>query len=285
MASSIGGNGQVNTLGGGTGTQRGADGRLLISATIDGLLLTEVGVTTRLTLPAPIAPNPFAQTDTPRLPLLRDGAETFGLLDRPARDLLGVVTGAGAGAIPSEGVLLALVNNPGTLLSEWSDVPGFDVLLVMNLSGQPLTNVNIGTNDRIEPIRRGGFMTDPRFGGHGPFIDPNLGPDDVFVTLVPESTVSAVHLAFTSTDGFCDMTVPISEFASLPGGLLARVSSACNAACPADVVPDLTLDLLDVIEFINRVSTSDADADLDADSSVNFFDVLVFLRLFSEGCP
>lgn len=55
--------------------------------------------------------------------------------------------------------------------------------------------------------------------------------------------------------------------------------------CPADLNGDSLLDFFDVQMFLNLYSSSDPRADFVADGQFNFFDVQAFLGAFAAGCP
>lgn len=57
------------------------------------------------------------------------------------------------------------------------------------------------------------------------------------------------------------------------------------AACAADLNNDGTLDFFDVQLFLNLFSNHDAAADWNNDGSFDFFDVQAYLADFSAGCP
>jgi hypothetical protein len=56
-------------------------------------------------------------------------------------------------------------------------------------------------------------------------------------------------------------------------------------ACVADVNGDGMLDFFDVLDYLALFSDGDAAADLNGDGVLDFFDVADFLDLFSDGCP
>lgn len=68
-----------------------------------------------------------------------------------------------------------------------------------------------------------------------------------------------------------------------PGGLQARLIP--SNACPADFNNSGSVDVFDVLAYLNAFSAGDASADVNGDGVVNFFDVQSFLGLFADGCP
>ncbi len=55
--------------------------------------------------------------------------------------------------------------------------------------------------------------------------------------------------------------------------------------CPADLNDDGALDFFDVAIFLGLFSDGDLTADFIADGTLDFFDVVEFLSQFAEGCP
>lgn len=67
------------------------------------------------------------------------------------------------------------------------------------------------------------------------------------------------------------------------GAVIVALGGPCNQADFAE--PYGTLNFFDVQVFLGLFSAHDAAADLNADVSFDFFDVQLFLNLFSAGCP
>ena len=67
-----------------------------------------------------------------------------------------------------------------------------------------------------------------------------------------------------------------------PASVVLRVSPA---PCPADLNADGSLNFFDVSLFLRLFAAGDPAADFNADGSFNFFDVSAFLRAFDAGCP
>jgi hypothetical protein len=57
-----------------------------------------------------------------------------------------------------------------------------------------------------------------------------------------------------------------------------------NSACAADLNGDRELNFFDISLFLKLYSTGDPDADFNNDKELNFFDVSEFLSAFSKGC-
>jgi hypothetical protein len=77
-----------------------------------------------------------------------------------------------------------------------------------------------------------------------------------------------------------------ADHIEITGTLQFRYTFTNLVCSPADfAAPFGTLDEADKLELVLRVGQQDAAADLNADGSVDFFDVVEGLRLIDEGCP
>jgi hypothetical protein len=173
-----------------------SDGRFIFahntSAVYDGVVLGGQTVVSD----GPRRPNPFiiGGLRTPFIPDLVEGAEAFGLLDgllatSPEFDAL-----RAEAPVCTDGVLLRLDTGPSGYND---DFEGFDVLLLMNLrdtaASNPRLAVDLSGDDQTSlfALLQGGYHTDQAFGGSGPTTLENLGPYQIYVTLVPEGIVYA----------------------------------------------------------------------------------------------
>jgi len=59
----------------------------------------------------------------------------------------------------------------------------------------------------------------------------------------------------------------------------------CSQGCPVDYNEDGALNFFDVSMYLQLFTSQDAAADLNHDARWNFFDVSEFLSIFSAGCP
>lgn len=59
----------------------------------------------------------------------------------------------------------------------------------------------------------------------------------------------------------------------------------CAGSCPADLNADDTLDFFDVAYFLVAFDSQEPSADLQPDGEFNFFDVAAFIALYHAGCP
>ncbi len=169
-------------------------------------------------LDAPRDANPFISgtPHTPFIPGLVGGAETYGLTDLfTETDLADVVNAAPAGA------LAALVYEDVGRAGFNDDYSGFDMLAVLNLSGDDLPDLMFGAgNAGFESgLLTGGVANNANFGGDGVPDALTLEEDGVYITLVPEGTMdfnlSAMGFS-TSMEAMTDGSV-LFLVAGLPG--------------------------------------------------------------------
>lgn len=59
----------------------------------------------------------------------------------------------------------------------------------------------------------------------------------------------------------------------------------CAGSCPADLNADGTLDFFDVAYFLVAFDSQEPSADLQPDGEFNYFDVAAFLAIYQAGCP
>jgi len=135
-------------------------------------------------------------TETPYIPGLVDGAEIYGLTSLAATDP--ELAAAVAGAPPNARAgLLLMDSGPASLGRNWD---GYDMLLVLNLTGTPIDapRLGVGQEGHLEPLKIGGWTRDPRFGGGGHAELPRLAAHAVYATLVPAGTTD-FNLAATNS--------------------------------------------------------------------------------------
>lgn len=68
-------------------------------------------------------------------------------------------------------------------------------------------------------------------------------------------------------------------------GLRVFNLNACAGSCPADLNADNTVNFFDVAYFLVAFDSQDPEADLNNDNAFNFFDVARFIALYNDGCP
>jgi hypothetical protein len=177
--------------GGGAQGRAGGDGRLLlVSNTAGGAPGSVTGARVE-TFDGPRAANPFILGGplTPLIPDLVGGAEAFGLFSGidaldPVFDgiRLGAPTGASA----------ALARFDTMPFGGMFDFTGFDLLVLLNLTGDDLAAPRIGADPAgldgsyLQALLAGGYVNDPLFGGGGDQVLPLLAGYGVYGLLVAE---------------------------------------------------------------------------------------------------
>jgi hypothetical protein len=182
----------VDTSGGG-GAQAGGNGRLVIASNSAVNLSSSLLTATRVETYAGRADtNPFIKEAlaTPFIPDLQGGAEVYGLLaglNATSPAIKATLGGTPAGASFS---LLRLPDGP----SGYADViPGYDMLLLVNLSDHALLNPMLGIVETgidpawLRPLQQRGAALNPDFGGAGASTLGPLAAHAVYATLIPES--------------------------------------------------------------------------------------------------
>ena len=176
-------------VGGDPGNNDGGPGRFLLGQTFETPFagtLTDASLETFSFVPA--EPNPFIDgtPDTPFLPFLAGGPDIYGRLEGVSAGQLGEVLGE----VPPQAGLAILLLQEGLSGLAW-DIPGFDVLLVINPScraQQPV--LGVGQRDMFRSLLERGPANHPDFGGSGPQPLTQLGPGEVYATMVPEGQQS-----------------------------------------------------------------------------------------------
>ena len=95
-----------------------------------------------------------------------------------------------------------------------------------------------------------------------------------FDTTVPTSAPSGWAATATATELTSGNTSEFSTCVDIVGG-----------ACQADLTGDGVLDFFDVSMFLGMFSAHNPAADLTGDGAFDFFDVSLYLSLFAAGCP
>jgi hypothetical protein len=138
----------------------------------------------------PQAANPLVKggAATPDIPNLVGGAAAFGMLDGVgAMDAFFASLRASAPTRAAEALYRVAIGPTGYDES----FTGYDTLLLINLTGQQLTNPFLGVvaggadSAFSQQLLDGGYATDPLFGGLGPTFLDALGAYGVYETLVP----------------------------------------------------------------------------------------------------
>ncbi|MCA9299275.1 MAG: hypothetical protein KDA28_09425, partial [Phycisphaerales bacterium] len=81
------------------------------------------------------------------------------------------------------------------------------------------------------------------------------------------------------------LTLTAADCATAGGTWLGLGSDCADCdACAPDLTGDTTLDIFDILEFLERFSENDPIADWNDDTSIDIFDVIAFLEDFDAGC-
>jgi trimeric autotransporter adhesin len=174
---------------GGAGVIAGGNGRLIyvtnaatpFQGTITGSTLTTTTGSQRA--------NPFVSgsPSTPFIPNLVGGAEVYGLTGFPSStEFQGILSAA-----PNCSTV-ALMEIQTGLAPLDNAFPGFDYLVMINLTNQTLNSPELGAGAAgyLSPLLTGGFSNDPVFGGTGPVTLGQLGPYQVYATTIPTGTTN-----------------------------------------------------------------------------------------------
>jgi hypothetical protein len=275
----------------------GGQGRFIIGANVNRFEFVQIdapshgGMGPAITLPT-LHPRVFARTETfagaqdynphlidgsatPYIPGLQGGAAPFGLLDLDAADLWNATLYED---MPEDAVMAVVRVDGG--IPGWVDTfPGFDLLLVTNLTASAIQSPHLGVGllGFEAPLQQGGYQNDPLFGDGEPDVLAELAPGQVYVTLIPET--AKYFTASASVDGVVHQgkTLTLDDGAVMyvrPPGLVAVVDQTeapegilfgghtFQALGRVMVTEDPTaLDGLKLEVFLNQSSTGLAAAD------------------------
>lgn len=139
------------------------------------------------------APNPHLRnaTQTPLIPNLAGGSDIAGLLDETnawtlkRNHNLGYLTLGG-----QDNARVAVMRFDHGPVGYEHDFVGFDMVLYVNLTPEPLGRPVMGEGDSAAELRDGGLQKNPSFGGQGATTLPELPPYGVYATLVPEEVTT-----------------------------------------------------------------------------------------------
>ncbi|OYV85866.1 MAG: hypothetical protein B7Z73_12740 [Planctomycetia bacterium 21-64-5] len=161
----------------------GGQGRFLLGTNAAGAFSGTVTPNATATISGPVTANPFVSGNpsTPYLPDLAGGAEGYGIATDTALDLPDLIDTAPAGAAA------ALVMSSGNTAGFAEQYPGYDLLLLVNLTDQSLTSpqLGVGSPGFESTLLEGGYENDPAFGGSGAKSLSQLGAYQIYATLVP----------------------------------------------------------------------------------------------------
>lgn len=152
-----------------------------------------------------------------------------------------------------------------------TDAAEFDFVLDI-----PPTFVHPGQSGRIELRIRSGVVDVANDAGRFAGMLPPVG------TPIPLSFALPSNFDL-DYDLNLDPAFPWDVLTDLSGGGGANPAVG-GAPCPADLTGDGILDFFDVLVYLDIFSGGSEDADFNNDGELNFFDVLNFLQAFSAGC-
>jgi hypothetical protein len=209
----------IHTQGGQGALGTGERGRFIIGANVNNFEFVQINASTGHGLLPSIPlltfqPRVFAQTETfagsqesnphlvddaatPYIPGLQGGAAAYGLLDINAAELLNATLYEN---MPEDAVM-AVVRLDGGIPGLVDAFPGYDLVLVTNLTAAAiqLPHLGVGLLGFETPLQQGGYQNDPLFGDGTADLLAELGSDQVYVTLVPET--AKYFTASASIDG------------------------------------------------------------------------------------
>lgn len=177
---------------GGAGGNAGGNGRFIVGSNtpvdLSSSLIAGAGVEQHA---GAVDTNPFIKNglETPFIPGLTGGPEVYGRLnglDARSREMLPYLTGVPAGAASA---LLRLPDGPGAYADP---IPGFDMLLLINLTAAALANPALGVDPSgldltfVQALLVRGPDRNPFFQGAGAQLLGSLPGYEIFATLIPE---------------------------------------------------------------------------------------------------
>ncbi len=266
----------IDVSGGGTGPgpsgNVGFPGRILLGDNVVGpaIIGTLLGAAPE-TFAGPREANPFVggSPSTPFIADLIGGAEIYGLAPVLPADVPGVIDDAPNGAIA------ALVRMDVGPAGFDDDYDGFDMILVINLAEQALSDPACGVGIAgfiLLQIR--GTAANPEFGGGGASVLSELAPADVWVTLIPDSAMQFNLQA----DG---QSATVADLA--PGDALYLVTG--GLPCPWDLDGSGDVGIADFLALLQAWGTDPGGPpDFDGDGDVGITDFLDLLVHWS-ACP
>jgi hypothetical protein len=112
---------------------------------------------------------------------------------------------------------------------------GFDYLIIANVSDQPLALPRAGygfsTASAMVSLQRGGWITEPRFGGFQQVVDALL-PGEGYVFLLPDTLSGAINLGATLGGQSCAIRTGLAR-----GETVAMLGPAPCGVADASMVP------------------------------------------------
>jgi hypothetical protein len=202
----------INTSGGNDSENNSAgNGRLITGNNTATSLNSNVQGATILETTGPSRANPFV-SGTPQVPFIPElpgGAEAFGLTGLSAVAEIGL-GGSGQNGpsylidFPSiianapQGAAAALLEEQLGSTPFGNNFPGYEFILYINLTNQNLAAPQLGVGQAgfFHDLVQEGYQNDPLFGGDGPVTLSQLGPYQIYTTLVPNGSID-YNVAFS----------------------------------------------------------------------------------------
>lgn len=101
----------------------------------------------------------------------------------------------------------------------------------------------------------------------------------------PSSVVELGRHFANSYIGSAEVVGTTAYFARQGGIDIIDVTNACDTVCIADFTGDGKLNFFDVSVFLSLYSAGDSAVDLNGDGVLNIFDISLFIGMFGAGCP
>jgi len=216
--------------------------------------------------------SPFVASavPVPFIPDLVGGADVYGLTSLNAAQVPDVLSNAPVGA------LAALVRMPVGPAGYDDDYDGFDMILVVNLTGGPLADpaAGVGVMGFATPLQTRGWANQPEFGGAGPSTLTQLDAEAVWATLVPDDAMQYT-LAIDGESVSATDIAPGDALYLVPGG----------QPCPWDLDADGSVGTSDFLSLLGMWGTNPGGPpDFDGDGDVGTSDFLDLLGHWG-ACP
>jgi hypothetical protein len=112
----------------------------------------------------------------------------------------------------------------------------------------------------------------------GGWFGDGLGAGDLARIIAPGFVV------MTGDVGLVEATSGFTRAAEVPATVLLTMLTRPDAGCGIDLNHDGVLDFFDVQIYLALFSAGDAQADINGDGFLDFFDILEFLQRFASGC-
>jgi autotransporter-associated beta strand protein len=226
--------------GGGLGTNdtatpaqnNGGLGRFLWGSNTATVLAGVASVGQTETFSGPTDANPFLDgAQSPTIPNLVGGAEAYGLTGLNSQQILLPSVFADA----PTGAQVAVIRSHRGPAGFNYDFSGYDMLLYVNLTGQPIENpaLSVGNDKALQQLEVGGYLLNPLLGGTGLQTLSQLGAYQVYATLVPAGT-DVVNAGWQQGSGqvACSVTIQNNQRLYLGGSQALSPLATVNQSEP-----------------------------------------------------